>query len=329
MQAATTQSDPHTMRCLEVWGGNQAVDNGVVMAGLDAWLFSRPYGDQSAGGDIHYVSSCAAGMVTRVLVADVSGHGEAVADAAVKLRSLMRRYVNWVDQTRFVQGLNTEFGAVAESGGFATAVVATYYAETDEFTVCNAGHPRPLWYSARSRSWSLVSEPATPASRNSTTLPAEPWKLTNVPLGIGEPTSYNQFAIKLARGDVVVLYTDSLIEAKGPDGRMLGQDGLLRTVQGLDPSDPSDFLRAMLAAIGPAEAGGGDDMTVLILRPNGLKPKVTSAVKLRAMRKLAGAALASLVPGGPVFPWPEPGPRAAVAAIFNKFRPTSPRAKNS
>src|SRR5262249_55062163 len=68
----------HTMRCLEVWGGNQAVDNGVVMAGLDAWLFSRPYQGHSAGGDIHYVSSCAAGMLTRLLVADVSGHGEAV-----------------------------------------------------------------------------------------------------------------------------------------------------------------------------------------------------------------------------------------------------------
>lgn len=91
MPPATSAPDPHTMRCLEVWGGNQAVDNGVVMAGLDAWLYSRPYRDHAAGGDIHYVSSCAAGLVTRVLVADVSGHGSAVADAATKLRNLMRR----------------------------------------------------------------------------------------------------------------------------------------------------------------------------------------------------------------------------------------------
>src|SRR5688572_24888186 len=120
-------ADPHTMRCMEVWGGNQAIDNGVVMAGLDAWLYGRPFRDQAAAGDLHYVSSCAAGMVTRVLVADVSGHGEKVAEAAGKLRLLMRRYVNFVDQTRFVRALNGEFGQIAQAGGFATAVAATYF----------------------------------------------------------------------------------------------------------------------------------------------------------------------------------------------------------
>lgn len=308
---ATTQSDPHTMRCLEVWGGNQAVNNGVVMAGLDAWLFSRPFSDQASGGDIHYVSSCAAGMLTRVLVADVSGHGVAVADAATKLRTLMRRYVNWVDQTRFVQGLNSEFSSVTKSGGFATAVAATYDSAKDVLHVCNAGHPRPLWYSARSGAWSLITEPAPRRGQ------AEA-ELSNIPLGIAEPTGYNQFSVKLAKGDVVVLYTDSLIEAKGADGRMLGQEGLLKIVQGLDHSDPSDFLRALLDAVGPAQEG--DDITILILRPNGLKPKVTNAVKFRAMRALGKAALAGIFKGE-VFPWPEPGPRAMLARLFHR-KPT-------
>jgi serine phosphatase RsbU (regulator of sigma subunit) len=153
-----TQNEPLTMRCMEVWGGNHAVDNGVVMAGLDAWLYSRPFHDQSAGGDLHYVSSCAMGMVTRVLVADVSGHGEAVSGAANSLRGLMRRYVNYVDQTHFVRGLNAEFGALSQAGGFATAVVATYFAPTDDFRLCNAGHPRPLLYRARARAWSLMDD---------------------------------------------------------------------------------------------------------------------------------------------------------------------------
>lgn len=298
------------MKCLEVWGGNQAVDNGVVMAGLDAWLFSRPVGDQSAGGDIHYVSSCAAGMLTRVLVADVSGHGEAVADAARKLRSLMRRYVNFIDQTRFVQELNTEFGAVAEAGGFATAVVATYLVPTDEFSMCNAGHPRPLWYSAKSRSWDLMAQ-----------TPDRPG-LANVPLGIAEPTRYDQFRLKLCTGDLVVMYTDSLIEAKGADGRMLGQEGLLTIARGLDPSDPAEFLRALLAAIFGAAVPGGsdeDDVTVLMLRPNGLKPRVSTTVKLRMMANLAKAAVTCWLPGGPEFPWPEPGPRAMLRGLKNRL----------
>jgi sigma-B regulation protein RsbU (phosphoserine phosphatase) len=57
---------------MEVWGGNAAIDNGVIMPGLDAWVYARPYQQQAAGGDIHYVSSCATGRIIRLLVADVS-----------------------------------------------------------------------------------------------------------------------------------------------------------------------------------------------------------------------------------------------------------------
>ena len=38
MTQTLQESEPHTMKCLEVWGGNQAVDNGVVMAGLYYWF---------------------------------------------------------------------------------------------------------------------------------------------------------------------------------------------------------------------------------------------------------------------------------------------------
>ena len=117
------------MQCMEVWGGNTATDNGVIMPGLDAWVYSRPYKGDDAGGDIHYVSSCATGRITRILVADVSGHGQQVAKVAVSLRALMRRYVNYIDQMRVVQGLNVEFATLAQAGSFATAVVASYFAE--------------------------------------------------------------------------------------------------------------------------------------------------------------------------------------------------------
>src|SRR5205809_333204 len=87
-------SDTQVMQCMEVWGGNQIVDNGVNMPGLDAWVYSKPYGDAAGGGDVHYVSSCATGRIMRLLVADVSGHGSAVSSVAGQLRALMRRYVN-------------------------------------------------------------------------------------------------------------------------------------------------------------------------------------------------------------------------------------------
>src|ERR1700722_19083859 len=101
------------MQCLEVWGGNQVVDSAVVMSGLDAWVYSRPYGQSTDGGDVYYVSSCATGRISRLLVADVTGHGASVAGTAAKLRWLMRKYVNYVDQGRFVQSMNQQFMTIS------------------------------------------------------------------------------------------------------------------------------------------------------------------------------------------------------------------------
>ena len=129
-------SDPaqqHSLQCMEVWGGNQLADTGVVMAGLDAWVYCRPFAGDDAGGDVYYVSSCATGRITRLLVADVSGHGSIVASIATSLRSLMRQHVNQIDQTRFVQSMNQQFAAMSKAGCFATAIVTTFFAPTHEF----------------------------------------------------------------------------------------------------------------------------------------------------------------------------------------------------
>jgi serine phosphatase RsbU (regulator of sigma subunit) len=250
---------------MEVWGGNRAVDNGVVMPGLDAWVYAQPFGTGGEGGDLHYVSSCASGRITRVLVADVSGHGQGVAEIAGKLRGLMRRFVNYIDQTRLVEGLNREFAAMGEGGQFATAVIATYFAPTDYLTLSNAGHPRPLWYQARSRKWRLLTSKDTPRSG-----PA------NIPLGIAEPTKYDVASVHLAPDDQVVVYTDSLIEARDAAGRQVGEQGLLEIAQSLPPGEPDKIAGRLLEAVRRHAAGtsDADDITVVVLRPNDLKPRI-------------------------------------------------------
>jgi len=136
--------DAHHMQCMEVWGGNQVADSGVVMAGLDAWVYSKPYGGAEGGGDVYYVSSCATGRIVRLLVADVSGHGAKVSQIATGLRALMRKHVNQIDQARFVRSMNEQFQTLASIGSFATAVVTTFFAPTNHLSLCNAGHPPPL-----------------------------------------------------------------------------------------------------------------------------------------------------------------------------------------
>ena len=55
------------------------------MPGVDAWVYSQPCENQAAGGDVHYVSTCAAGQVVRMVVADVAGHGAGVAETGAHL----------------------------------------------------------------------------------------------------------------------------------------------------------------------------------------------------------------------------------------------------
>ena len=256
----------HDVRCLEVWGGTEAVETTLNLPGIDAWVFSKPYAGAEQGGDIHYISSCFTGRVARFAVADVSGHGADVSELSGKLRKLMRKHINYLDQTGLAQVLNKEFAAQAEAGKFATAVLLSYFAPTDHLIICNAGHPRPLWYRAASRTWHALdhtiehSEAAAP---------------NNLPLGIIEPTDYVQFTVKLAPDDLVLVYTDSMLEAKaGEDGPMLGEAGLLNLVRGVSIGDPQRLGREVLDRVAAHRQGAAadDDQTLIVLHHNGTEP---------------------------------------------------------
>jgi hypothetical protein len=80
MNPAFSQSHVASMKCMEIRGGSRAVEEAFDTPGLDAWLYSRPFEGAERGGDLHYVSVCGGGVITRVVVADVSGHGARVAE---------------------------------------------------------------------------------------------------------------------------------------------------------------------------------------------------------------------------------------------------------
>src|SRR5262245_52991123 len=89
----------------ETWAGNQRTAGLVETAGLVAWVHSAPSGPGAGGGDVHYVSLCPSGIVSRIALADVSGHGEAVAIVGEKLRELMVRYLRELEQVSLMRDL--------------------------------------------------------------------------------------------------------------------------------------------------------------------------------------------------------------------------------
>lgn len=332
-----TSPQPELMQCMEVWGGNQAVDNGVVMAGLDAWVFSRPFGGADGGGDVYYVSTCATNRILRLMVADVSGHGRAVQDLATELRRLMRRYVNHIDQIQFVRSMNQQFAALARAGIFATAVVCTFFGPTGRLTVCNAGHPPPLFYRAATRRWEYLQKEAPDSvsgrpsdkpqpPRNSPAAEIDDGPL-NLPLGIMDLADYETFDVPLQTGDLVLCYTDSLVESHGRDGKLLGQSGLLDIARDVDPRDPATLIPRLLDAIAAQSTGNltADDVTALLFRPNGLGRRRPSLIQqVVAVKRLAGAIVGSLRAGGDPVPWPDlklANLGGVMSKWFNRFWP--------
>lgn len=283
----TTVADRYRLRAFEIWGGNGRAHERLAVPGFDMAVYSEPFqGDE--GGDLRFVSTCAMGNIVRFTLADIAGHGQAVSETALHLRDIIRRHMNKPNPTKFARALNYEFARLKESGIFATAVICTYFAPTDHLIVCNAGHPRPLFYSAHHRAWSLLDE-HHPGNLSLDT--ARQAGVGNLPLGIIPETLYPQFAFKLSPGDIVVTYTDALIEAADANGRALGESGLLALANRLNPSEP-DRLDAALAELVAAHRGGkpsDDDTSILSLHHTGTNPpKMLLGERLRVLGRMVG-----------------------------------------
>ena len=263
---------------MEVWGGNDPTRKALSIPGFDLWIGSAPYSEGSQGGDIYYLSSCGAGNVTRLSLADVAGHGEVSAYLAKRLRQLMWRYINTVDQKDFARCLNGDFAQFSERGMYATALLTAYHTETDHMVICNAGHPQPLLYRSASACWEYIEQDLSSSIND----------IYNLPLGIIPGTNYQQFGLKLWPGDILILYTDAVLEARDSSGRTLGAEGLL------------NLARSM--AIGNAQTLGEtlmhklmndyliqDDLTISILSHNATNPESPSwNKKLHGLARMAG-----------------------------------------
>jgi serine phosphatase RsbU (regulator of sigma subunit) len=204
-----------------------------------------------------------------------------VAELSSALRRLMRKHIDKLDQTRFVRALNREFSQAATVGKFATALLTTYFTLTHHLIVCNAGHPQPLLYRAATGKWQpLVHDMEDVIDR-----------VSNLPLGIIDPTDYHQFAVELEMGDLVLIYTDALIEAKSPSSEELGLDGLLEVVSKLDTNNLTNLCPMIIESVCRWRGGvdPDDDETIILLHHNGAgPPKQSIGERLGVVAKMLG-----------------------------------------
>lgn len=255
-----TVSGGSRMQCMQVWGGSGVADTAVSTTGLDIVLYSQPYGNHEAGGDVYYLSSCSSGRITRWALTDVCGHGETVVALAKTLRGLMQRHINHVNQRTLVESINREFVSVGDSGTFATGLIATFFVPTSTLTLTNAGHPPPFLYAAQQQTWQPLEQ-----TSSSEAGPA------NLPLGVFESTSYAQVRVKMTTEDLLLCSTDGLEESVDEQGEMLGRDGLLKLVTEIGRPEPDRLIPELVRRVKALCETNltHDDVTIMLIRPNG------------------------------------------------------------
>ena len=249
---------PHRLRCAETWAGSEGTSSAADLPGLRVWVHSTPSGSSEAGGDVHYVSVCPSCIVSRIALADVSGHGRAVAMLGVKLLELMQKYLTALEQTSLMRDLNEATMEQLDGVHYATMVAVGFHRRRGLLVMTNAGHPPALWYRANRGEWSWF-EP-----RHARTRPG----VSGTPLGLLANASYDRMIVKPEPNDLIVLYSDGVSEATNPAGTELGRDDLMTLARKLDPRSAETFGTQLREAVTSFRGGRApeDDETIIVVQ---------------------------------------------------------------
>src|SRR5690606_19237851 len=92
--------------------------------------------------------------------------------------------------------------------------------------------------------------------------------LSGVPLGLFSDSEYQERTLELRAGDVIVFYTDGVMERRNAAGEEFGLRRLADVVSAARALDPRGVVRAIEQAL--EEHSGGapahDDQTILVLK---------------------------------------------------------------
>lgn len=210
---------------------------------IEGW--SRPCSE--TGGDYYTYLLRPNGAVA--MVGDVSGHGLGAALFTTMAHALVQQ------QLRAGASLTTAFQQINDglyymrAGRFMTAAAVEVDVRSGQCVYVSAGHCRTLWIHEGQVHW-LDS--------------------TTMPLGIAPQLEFDAApAIVLAPGDILLLYSDGIIEAMDPQGQTFGEERLadLAVSSWRQRLDPRAILAAIAAQLDVFTQGRAqsDDLTAVVL----------------------------------------------------------------
>lgn len=207
-----------------------------------------------AGGDFFDVIPEAHGSPSRtaLLVGDVSGHGLDAALLMATARAFLRmRALQAGSPAEAVTDVNRLLTRdTYGTGRFMTLFYLEYDHATRSMTWVRAGHDPAILYRARE---DIFEELAGPG----------------IPLGALEDRTFAQLEAPVPRpGDVLLLGSDGLWEARGPSGEMFGKERVRQALRAAAAQPAQEVLQALLKTLEDFRGHGApeDDVTLLVMK---------------------------------------------------------------
>jgi hypothetical protein len=216
---------------------------GEIPALPSGWLVESALssaGGSPFAGDFLVATTREGGRSLEVALVDVSGKGEAAGTRALQLSGAMGGLLGALPPHRFLPAANDYLLQREWDEGFATAAHLSLDLVTGEFELRTAGHPPPVQRFAGSGRWQVL-------------------RTEGPVLGLIEGLTYEPMRGRLNHGDVLLLYTDGMVEEPRKDIE-LGIDSMLGVAEQLFRRS-FDGLADRLAA----KVGSRDDDRALLL----------------------------------------------------------------
>ena len=203
---------------------------------------------RALGGDCYDFSWQADGQLA-MLVGDASGKGVAAALMMAGVQASLRTAAQFTGDSLadLFRIVNVQACAWSLADRYATLFYGVLNRAALTLRYVNAGHNPPV---VVHRDGSLD------------------WlQPTGAPVGLLPDARWHEAVIHLHPGDMVLAYTDGVIESSSPSGQEWGIDGLLQAAEARRIQSADELLRSILDSM-EAFSGGvqTDDATVAVLR---------------------------------------------------------------
>ncbi len=185
-----------------------------------------------------------------VVIADVTDKGVPAALFMALSRTLLRASaIDGRQPAEVLQRANRLILADSRAGLFVTTFYAVLEPRTGALSYANGGHNYPLLY-----------EVATGQVR--------PLRAQGIVLGIVPDPRFEQIALTLHPGDVLLLYTDGITEAMNSKRELFGDDRLAAVLHANAHHGPQEIINAVLAAVNDFAGGQSqaDDITMVVIK---------------------------------------------------------------